>query len=212
MDDSHFNKNLPCAVAIKTTSDSASEGELIQIALVPLNKFFEPSVERLPLWIHICPEDGTITKSVHDEYRAPRYDYPQYMLATPQEIKVSKETGVTYEQSLTLIEGWFDKLRLGQHKKLLPLAYGYGYLMPFLHSWLGYRTYEDIFDWHYRDPFAYISFDMDRKYQRNEEHKWRKIDLTSVLSSAGVESSRERDVMSLAVDQAKLYQKLLQII
>lgn len=209
MDDSHFNKNLPCAVSLKVTSDSPSEAEVIQVALVPLNKFFEPSADRLPLWIHIRPEDDYPNGSIHDPFRKPRYDFPVHFLARDKDLKASIEMGVSYEHSLTLIEGWFSGLRLGQHKKLIPLSYGYGYLLPFMLSWLGYRTYDDIFDWHYRDPFPLVSYDLDKKFQRSQEHRWRKLDMTSVLGSLEVDGTRELDVMCQATDMAALYRKLM---
>lgn len=209
MDDSHFNKNLPCSIVIKVTSDSPTEAELLQIALVPLNKFFEPSTTRMPLHIYMQPENPNLAKSTHDPYRRPRYDYPTHLLAREADIKACHHNGIDPDKAICMLEEWFDGLQLGKHKKLLPVGYGFGYTMSFIINWLGYRTYEDIFDWHYRDPFSIVSFDLDRKYVRNMEHNWRKLDMTSVLSCMGVGGSRQLDAMSQAVDQAKLYSKML---
>lgn len=211
MDDSHFNKNLPCTFAIKVTSDDPDLAELVEISIVPLAKDFSPSEIRLPLTIYIRP-DSNPTEIIKDPFRAARYDYPTYMLARDKDLAVAQMHGVSVDDSWARIQSWFETLQLGDGKKIIPVAYGFGYMMPFLIKWLGYTSYNDIFDWHYRDPFAIVSFDMDRAYVRNAEYRWRKLDLTSVLTCALVEKSQCLDTMSQAVDEAKLYRKLMNIV
>lgn len=206
MDDSHFNKNLPCTIAIKVTSDNPDNAEIVALTIVPLCKNFTPSEERMPFTIVIKPDSEELTSN---PYRRDRYDYPTYIMARPQEMKLAIDSGMDYDTAMKQFERWFSSLRLGEHKKILPVSYGWAYTSVFLMRWFGYYTFEDYFDWHYRDPLSLISYDLDKSYLRNEAHPWRKLDFTSVLTCAGVDKTESLDTMSQCIDMSNLYQKLL---
>lgn len=128
----HFNDELPTAVAILTTR----EGELLEVAALPLNANFEPSQESRFRFYHrkLKPKTPTSATASHARHG----DDPHI-------------AGDLFVQ-------WFDRLGLNRGKQLVAIAHHWDQEREIVREWLGPLNFDYCFSTEYRDSFVASRF------------------------------------------------------
>ena len=204
---------FPVSIAIKVTSDNPQKAEIIEISIVPLAFNFLPCVDIVPLTVYTKPTKPDL-KAVELEAARGRLitrSYPAYMMASRQDVTMAQTFGSTYEIGMSIIDKWM--LSISGHKefKLLPVSYGYGYMLPFMTSWFGQINYDSMFDWHYRDIFSVGLYLNDRARSLQLAKPIQGTALASIAKSLGIPDDTEKDTMAVAVKQARIYKRMLEL-
>lgn len=199
------------SIAIKVTSDDPSTAEVCEISIVPLAWNFLPCIDIVPITVYTTPRDPSVKQADISIRGKSRRSYPAYMMASKKDISMAQALGSTYALGLQIIEKWTASLKLYDGTKFTPLAYGYGYMLPFLTNWFGPINYEEMFDWHYRDVFSNAIYLNDRSRNLQLPRSCLGSTLDSMARGLGVQDDIEKDTMAIAVKQAKIYKKMLEL-
>ena len=148
----HLAGHLLAAIDLETTGTQPGHHEIIQIAIVPLDKDIKPLPGVRPFYTNIKPghperESEAASKSTRFRCRN--------CCCTPRPDKVED----------WLVE-WFEKLRLPFKRCLVPLAHNWAFESSFLKAWLGVSMVDQLFHSHARDSMLYAIAQNDRAVAR----------------------------------------------
>jgi len=139
----HLNKNLLCAVNIKTTGLDFEINEIYELAIIPVTAKFERDQERKWLDLKIRPE------------RISRIDWEgAEKLRVSARVKDAVDNGIDKETAREILRMWFELQKLGS-KRIAPIAHNYSFISRFLRMWLGDMQCESYFaDFETRDTLV----------------------------------------------------------
>lgn len=194
----HLNNHQLVAIDTETTGLDFMKHEIIQIALIPLNNLLEPSKD-LP---------------VFDQKIKPvkvRNIDPKAMSVNQTTLVEIMNTGLEPYAIRDLFEMWFTKLRLGEGKKLVPLAKNWPFDKPFLEVFFGHESFNYYFHGHYRDVEMAASFRNDYSDFHAEQTPFPKMGLQDMARRLGVDfiESRCHDALYDAYLTSKVYKKMI---
>lgn len=199
----HLNGNVLCAIDCETTGLDPSVDELIQICILPLNNRIEPIRTIMPFYIEIKPEH-------------PERINKDAMSVNMMDIATIMDRGHDRFKAIDLLIAWIDRLGLsytkyGTRKKLTPLGQNYQFDKGFIQGWLGFKQYEELFHYHYRDTMIAANYLNDRAsfLQPGESVPFSKCSLQWLSKKLGVESDRAHDSLQDCLTTAAVYKKLL---
>jgi DNA polymerase III epsilon subunit-like protein len=195
----HLNRNLLCALAIRTTGSDAQKHKLLEIAIIPLTPTCDINKDVLPFNILFRPDDKTLTRA---EY------------SIDNEL-TSKCMGMGIEEfeAGELFDKWFEKLGLPLGKKIMPLAHNWAAKRDFIKEWLQPTGFNLAFSEHYRDPQAIGLFINDSMDIRNELCPFPKVKLSYMAAMQKVEyTERLPTVIDECQALVNLYKSLLRSI
>lgn len=148
----HCNGNLICAVAITTAGPTPGYNELLEIAIIPLDDDLK-QLRAIPFNVIM------------------RLDYPERLdrdwVRKTGYIESLEKIGVEKIEAMEMLEAWKSRLGLkfqkfsGEEKKLMPIVYRAGDVIPHLRAWLG-DDYDAIFHEQVRDLHPISLYANDR--------------------------------------------------
>ncbi len=194
----HMNHNLLCAVDVETTGFDPKRHEIIQICVLPLDSNIQPLKEYMPFYIDLKPN------------RVENID--------PEAIEINKSrlaklilAGLDQDCAVDLFYNWFQKLNLGQKKKIVPLAHNWPFDRSFIINWLGHTMFDECFHFHYRDTMANTLYCNDRADFNNEKCPYPKHGLKYLATTLGVdyEEHKLHDAMADCIVTAEVYRRLM---
>jgi DNA polymerase III epsilon subunit-like protein len=197
----HLNGDLLCAIDIETTGLDPDEHEIYSIAIVPL--------------------DGAL--NAHPKYRL------QDMVLKPmkpenidwegmkknnnhQDVRNAMLKGVDPFMAADNLVEWFDRLKLPEKKKIIPLAHNWaGIDKTFITKWLGPLTFESIFSHRYRDTMVSALYINDRADAHNEPIPFPVTTLQYIHTTLKLLASdgRAHTALEDCMRTAQIYKKLL---
>lgn len=195
----HLNNNLLCAVDTETTGTDPNYHEIIHLAIIPLDNWLEPRKD-LPLFdIKIQPQ------YMH------RVDFKALEISR-NKLQEICDSGLESEKAYELFTHWFDKLKLGLYKKIVPLGHNVStFDMPFIRQWMGNASYETYFHGFARDTMVVANYLNDVSDFHAEQTPFTELKLRAVAKALDIEifDGMTHDPVYDAYLAAQVYKKML---
>lgn len=192
----HLNGNLLCAIDTETTGFDPINNGIIEIAIVPLDRFLNPHEKFVCFHMRMKPEPG---EDIDPEaLRVTQLNMSQIVLEGFERTTVAD-----------YLVNWFNELGLPAGKKIMPLAANWPFDRAMIESWLGKATYESIFHPYYRDVQGIANYLNDCADMRAEKVPFAKIKLSYLCSLLKVEQLNSHTAMSDCLATAEVYKKML---
>ncbi len=192
----HLNGNLLCAVDVETTGADPKKQDIIQICILPLDANIKPRKDIIPFYMFIQPR------------RPENIDWQAMSVNQFEMAKIQLE-GIDPFRAVDLLEEWFEKLKLGNNKRLSPLAQNWPFDRDFIMEWLGPKMYSYIFDGRYRDTMAAALYVNDKSLFMGESFPYPIVNLSALANAVHAEQDRAHDAMSDCMTTAEVYRKML---
>lgn len=199
----HLNDNIICAIDIETTGPMPGFHDLVAISIVP-TVGFKIDKRILPLDIYMRP-------------RRPENYSPQARPRRNTVISNYIQNGIDSYTAASVFDQWYEKLRLKEHKRILPLSYNWTHKAPFVMDWLsndddGRPYYFDAFDKVIvRDLSTMLQYWNDVACVQAEHFPFTKQRLHMLAEKLGVHWTRPSTPLSRCFAIIEVWQKLLQL-
>lgn len=196
----HWNAHQLVAVDAETTGTRPFWHEIIQFAAVALNSDLEPRKDIIPFDIYITPE--------HPE----RVD-PDALRVTGLKLDWLMRNGHNMNKAIDMFEHWVGKLELavtpgGYTKRIIPLAHGWPFDKPFIQDWLGYGTFDLLFDSRFRDTMCVSLFMNDLAGMHAEKVPYSKNTLGWLCNQLNVEHEYAHNALQDCIATAECYKRM----
>jgi DNA polymerase III epsilon subunit-like protein len=192
----HLNGNLFCAVDTETTGLDPEKNSIIELCILPLKADYSINKSIIPFNMQMQPIPGKIV------------DREAMQINKISLTKLLTTCLDAYKVADMLVE-WFEKLGLPQYKRIVPIAQNWPFDRAFLISWLGVKTYELLFDRHYRDTMTLALSMNDISDMRCEKIPFPKVNLSFLAKRFGVENPDPHRALGDCVTTAQVYKHLL---
>jgi DNA polymerase III epsilon subunit-like protein len=196
----NWNGHMLCAIDTETTGLIPGQHDMYQMAIIPLDANIKPNKTYMPF-------DFTIKPMPH------RLESYKDTLEHGMRTRVAKAilSGFTYDHAADIFDTWFQKLKLAPNKKIIPLAHFWPHDRAFILDWLGLQSFNQYFDWRYRDLMTACLTMNDRADMRVEQIPYPKLDLGYICSQLRVERLKPHEAISDAMATAEAYRKLIHL-
>lgn len=192
----HWNNNLVCAITIQTTGAEANLHDLVQICIVPLDGMYEPSAEKQPFIVNMQARRNIIDKKFLKGRYTPCLDI--------------MSNGIDPYFTAEELEKWFERNRVVDNRRIMPLSHNWPFVASFLLDWLGYETFNYLFSHEYRDIIPAAIFCNDRSYWKMEDYPFPKTVLTYMANMTKEDYRTKYDIMVKALAISRIYKKMFQ--
>lgn len=192
----HLNGNVLCSIDTETTGTNPDESGVIEIAAIPLNHMLDVHPALGLFNMTMKPDEGEVI----DE---------RAMTVTKKELGRILLLGNNRDRVGDLFIAWFEGLKLGTYKKLIPLAHNWPFDREMIIKWLGRKTYEYIFSPLYRDTMQFANFLNDCADARGEDVPYSKVNLAWLTKQYGIEHLDKHTALSDALATAHLYKDMV---
>jgi len=192
----HCNGNIICAIDVETTGLQAGFNDLVQIAFVILDHKFKPNKSVQFFYTDLKP-------------LRPENAHPKAFVKNGLSLAKLINDGIDPWKARDLFIEWFERLNLGQGKKLMPLGFNYDFDKAFLIEWLGPDTYEQLFDHNLRDGYHAVSFLNDKMWWKADPIQFPKKSLAYVAKQLGIITQNSHDALADAITAAEVWRRLL---
>lgn len=192
----HLNGNVLCAIDLETTGTLVGHHDIIEIAILPLDSFFKPSVEIMPVNITMQP-------------RQPENIDPKALSVNRTKLIDIMANSITSDRAADLLVQWFNQLNLGFRKRLSPIGHNWKFDHGFLVDWLGQTQYDEMFDSRYRDVMAASLFINDYSDIRNERIPFPKVNLKYLASQFKIDYTEGHTALGDCRITAEVYRRML---
>lgn len=194
----NLNGNLLCSIDTETTGLEAGYHDIIQIAIIPLDNNLDPNKLVMPFIMDIKP-------------KRPENATKEAMRVNKRNLADIIINGIEPFKAADMFEEWFLKLQLSYGKKIAPLGQNYQFDQGFIKDWLGIETYNQFFDYHYRDTMLTAQFLNDRATFHNEKPPFAKVNLTYLASSLDIDNTGAHDAVKDTLMVAQIYRRMMNI-
>ena len=194
----HTNGNVICAIDVETTGLNPLYHEITQISIVALNSELEPNKDFLPFLYYFKPE--------HPE----RYDM-EARRVSGIDLETLNQRGVDQTKCQDMLLEWVEKLQLPFQKRIMPLGHNYGFDKSFIQEWLGPKTYDLVFDYHYRDSMTLALGLNDWFAFRGAPCPFPFVNLSGVCRVLGVSQEQKHDAYFDAMASAQAYRAMIKL-
>lgn len=193
----HWNSNAVCAMYIEVTGDDPRKNDIIEICLFLMDNHLNLSDKICPYYNQIVP------------FRPESIDYKTATL-NREKVKEAAVRGIEPSLAADRLEEWFYTLDLPRNKKIIPIAYNWPAVREYLITWLGFRTFDSMFHFEYRDILSSILYINDCynllsriiQYPRPEH-------LAYIASVLQIEFRLSDDVQVKAMKVGQVYKALI---
>lgn len=192
----HLNGNVFCAVDTETTGLDPERNSVIEVCILPLNSDYSINKSILPFNMQMQPIPGKVVD--REAMQVNKLDLSKIMLTCLDAYKVAD-----------ILFDWFEKLRLPSGKRIVPIAQNWPFDRAFLISWLGIKTYELMFDRHYRDTMEYALNLNDVADLRGHKIPFPKVNLGFLAKRFGIVNPDPHRSLGDCVTTAAVYKELL---
>lgn len=193
----HLNNHLLCAIDIETTGLDPDVHEILQLAILPLDNNLYIRKDLPHFDIYMKPN------------RPQKIDQ-KAMTVNNVRLSDIMTSGIDQFAAFELFEHWFQKLRLMEGKRIVPLAYNWPFEAGFLREWMGHENFNHYIDGHYRCAMQAVNFVNDRADFSGAQCPFPKRSLSEVCKVAQVEVLHNvHDALYDSMLTASLYRKLL---
>jgi DNA polymerase III epsilon subunit-like protein len=197
----HLNGNLLCAIDCETTGLDPTVNELIQVCILPLDNNLEPIRTVMPFYIEIKPEH-------------PERIEKEAMSVNMIDMATIANRGHDRMKAIDMLIDWIDKLGLsytkyGTRHKICPLGQNYCFDKGFISAWLGFKMYDELFHYHYRDTMIAANFLNDRAAFMAEPVPFAKCNLQWLAQKLNVQTDKAHDALQDCLACAAVYKKLV---
>jgi len=196
---SHWNKNVACAISVKTTGPKIRFNEVYQLSVIPLLSDYTIDNTILPLNLFIKPENPELISWPNNRVKR-------------NLIKQAIDYGINQEDVPDHFETWFEnKLKPGYNvkgynkNKILPVVHNYYLNYQFLNDLLTPSSYEEWFDWHIKDLQNAANIINDVYAEHGEKVPYSKTTLSYLQSALGVTEITRADALQECVALSKCY-------
>jgi len=192
--DYYMYKNPIFAVDVETTGLDPKKQDVIQVAILPLDRAYRPDKSYMPFNMHIKPmrpENATV-RGVYKE-----------------KLNHAIVNGLDAFQAADLLDEWFDKLHLGNGVKITPLGHNYGFDKAFLEEWMGKLSYDRIFHYQYRDTMRTAIYLNDKATSNGDSLPYTRFSLNVVSKRHSVTNQQAHDALSDCVTTAEVYHRMM---
>ncbi len=198
----HLNGNMLCAMDIETTGLDVHNHEIYQIAIVPLDAYFRrhPKYKFFDMTLQPQKEESI-------DWQGMKKNNNQ------DDVRAALLTGIHPDEADELLVKWFNRLHLGEDRKLIPLAHNWaGIDKVFIQKWLGPKTFELIFHHQYRDTMEAAIYINDRAGHRGEAAPFFNLQLGDLCNYLKIERGRLHTAIEDSCLTAEIYNRLLNYI
>lgn len=196
MSNSHYtDRHMLAAVDTETTGLDSHFHEIIQIAIVPLGRDYEPNGLR-PFYTTIRPKYPE--RATKMAFLTNGLDLDDLCLYAPDPDRVADD----------LLE-WVESLELPVGGLLTPLGQNWGFDRNFIESWLGRDLMDRVFHYHSRDTMAVVNFLNDSMKARGLDPRFKKASLEYTCRQLGVPLEQAHDALADALATAEVYKRLV---
>lgn len=192
----HLNFCLLCAIDTETTGLDPLKHEIVEIAIQPLDANIEPSKTIMPFSMLIRPQKP-MEEGARNVNKIPEEELQTY--------------GVDPWTAAQALEDWFTSLKLGRTRQIVPLGHNYAFDRSFMISWLGFKTYEHIFAYHYRDTMNAAGYINDRAAFHNVKPPYQRIGLASLAARHEVSYDGAHRALRDAQITAEVYRRQMRM-
>ncbi len=192
----HLFGNVLASVDIETTGTQPGHHEIVQIAVVPLNKDLRPLEDTTAFYTNIQP------------------NYPERV-----DMRSWRIHGLSLDDLMTnapnqdragdLLMEWFESLKLPISKKLVPLAHNWPFECGFIRAWLGPQGLDHVFHFHPRDAMAYALTLNDKAAFAGLELPFESVSLSNLCRIFKIENAKPHDALCDALAEAEVYRTML---
>lgn len=194
----HLNGHILCAIDCETSGLQAYHHDLLQIAIVPLDNKLEPRTDVLPFDILVKP-------------RRPENLDP--LALRKNKIKMADLVkAFQADYAADLFDDWFQKLRLPEGKKIVPLGYNWPFDREFIQDWMGWHSFNMYFHGHYRDVMQCACFMNDLAAYRIELCPYPKLELRYMCANMDIvwDDLLGHSAIYDCLQTLKVYKKLME--
>jgi DNA polymerase III epsilon subunit-like protein len=197
----HWNGNQMCVIDCETTGLNPKWHDLIQICILPLDSNLKPRRDVLPFYIEMIPE-------------YPERADPKAMQINQLDFAIIGQRGHHPDKARDMLEEWIEKLGLpqtqyGRKKKIIPLGQNYSFDKGFIAEWLGSETYNEYFDYSFRDIKIVAHYLNDRAGMHAEKVPFARTSLSSMSKKLNVLHEKAHDALSDCQATAEIYRQML---
>lgn len=196
----HLNGNILCAVNIETTGTKVGLHDITQVCVMPLDSTIKPHPTLMPFDLVLRPD--RLNQIDIEDVKINKLRLGNYAL-----------TGFDPFEAADLFAEWYKSLQLRETKKIMPLAYNWASIRPFIEEWLGPLNFEYHFDDRYRDVVSIALYLDDRADVEVEQFPFAKVDLRYIASSLKLpfEPNRNNESIYNCAVIAAIYHELLRL-
>jgi len=192
----HWNNNQMCVVTAQITGAEAQIYDIIQICIVPINGMYEID-DTKPLFI---ANMQTRHNMIDRKYVKYRYNKCIDIM----------QSGIDPYFVADELEKWFEKIRVVDNRRIMPLSHNWPLIASHLVDWLGFDTFNYIFTHEYRDIIPSAIFCNDRAYWKMENYPFPKTILTYMANITKEDYSSKYDIMQQSLAIMRVYKKMFQ--
>jgi hypothetical protein len=192
----HMNSNMVCAVQIETTGFKPYYHEICEIAIMPLDSFFRPNKKIMPFHFEIAP-------------RHPDRIDKETMTVSDKRMLHYKAYGTDSFKAGDAFGEWFDRIGFLPGKGIIPLAYDWPKIRPFIYNWLGPFNADTSFNYRYRDILSTANFLNDYYDFKINNCPFPKVDFQYICSSVGIPRPKPQEPLTDCKIIGEVYHAML---
>lgn len=193
-----MNGNLLCAIDVETTGLIVGENDIWEMCVLPLNKDYKPNKE-FKFW------------NQRYKIKRPENVNDGALRLTNLNKADLLTTGLDPWDAADKFIDWFERLKLGKDKKIIPLASNWPFDREFIKEWLGQKNFDYVFHGHYRDTQPLAAFINDRADMLRDDFPFGRIGLSSLCTKLNVTNTNPHRALYDCIATADVYCAMLKL-
>ena len=190
--------NIICAIDTETTGLDCEKNEIIEVCILPLDSCLDPYKGIMPFHMYLKPE---LIDNVE----------PAALRVAKVSLAEAINRGTDQDIAADLFDTWFQKLPIGENKRIIPLGQNYQFDMGFISKWIGPTTYNDCFHYHYRDSMIAANLLNDRADFRREVRPFDKVNLQKMVAALELPKRQAHTALDDAINTSLVYKRLVEM-
>ncbi len=193
----HLNGNLIAAIHIRTTGPDPKTDDIFEVCIMPATHGLKPDMKKSPYHFNLGIKDPESFK-----------DKPFKIKGIDKTEFYKRQVGAMDPyKAADLLEEWHTRLGMKTLRQVMPLAWNWAQVRPFMIEWLGVKTFEYIFHPEYRDIMPTILFANDRADITNTQIPYPKTGQFSYIATR-VGDERSHDCHETCANMIEAYRKI----